>query len=718
MDPDRIRHRLPDRLHRLADLASNLWWSWEPKTRKVFRQLDYPLWQATAHNPIAMLHRIETERLEMAASDPDYLALYDDAVAAFDRALDDDLWFPTRYADLADRPIAYFSAEFGIHTSLPIYSGGLGVLAGDHCKEASDLGLPIVGTGFLYNEGYFRQRVPASGWQESVYERFRHDRSPIQLVCDDRGAPLTIDVPVGERAVAIRIWHVQLGRTPLYLMDTDVDGNAPWDRRLTARLYGGDQETRIQQEVILGLGGVRLLHALGVAPSIWHLNEGHSAFLGFERLHELMRAGRSFEAACEQVRASTVFTTHTPVPAGHDVFPFDLVEKYFRRLWQEVGADSSAMLALGSADEHDGPMFNMTALALRLSGRRNAVSEIHGHVSRRMWQSVWPDRPVDDVPIGHVTNGVHTPTWISREMDTFFQRHLDPNWLDRYDDPDLWAGIADVPDDALWEVHLQLKRKMLRRLRERTRQRWLRRDLSLDQILTAGSFLDPEALTIGFARRFATYKRADLLFRDLERLKALLNDPHRPVQVIFAGKAHPADDAGKHLIQAISRHAQDPSFGGRIAFVEDYDMHLAHVLVHGVDVWLNTPRRPNEASGTSGQKAALNGVPNFSVLDGWWAEGYNGANGWAIGGHEDFPNEDEQDAHDAEALYHILEHEVIPAFYERDDRGVPPRWAALMKEIIGTAAPRFNTRRMLKDYIEQYYVPTARTPVHADSHAE
>ncbi len=714
MDPVYIRDRLPDRLHRLAELASNLWWSWHPKIRKAFRTLDYPLWQATAHNPVAMLYQIDPERLEWAAADPDYRALYDEAVAEFDQAMDDGLWFPNAHPELAERPVAYFSAEFGIHTALPIYSGGLGVLAGDHCKEASDLGLPLVGTGFLYNEGYFRQRVPASGWQEAIYERFNHDQSPIQLVHDADDAPLTIEVPVGERDVQVRVWHAQLGRTPLYLLDADVEGNAPWDRRLTARLYGGDQETRIQQEIILGLGGVRLLKALGVEPSAWHLNEGHSAFLAFERLRELMSAGRSFDEARERIRASTVFTTHTPVPAGHDVFPFDLVEKYFRRQWRDLDVDPSALLELGSAEEHGGPMFNMTAFALRLAGGRNAVSEIHGRVSRQMWQSVWPDRAAEEVPIGHVTNGVHTPTWVAREMDALFQRHLDPNWLGRYDDPDLWAGVDAVPDAELWDVHMHLKRKMLRRLRERTRRRWQHRDLSLDQILTAGSFLDPEALTIGFARRFATYKRADLLFRDIERIKRLMNDPHRPVQFIFAGKAHPADDAGKHLIQMITQHAQDPSFGGRIAFVEDYDMHLAHVLVQGVDVWLNTPRRPNEASGTSGQKAALNGVPNFSVLDGWWAEGYDGSNGWAIGGQDDMPSHEEQDAHDAEALYHVLESDVIPSFYERDDRGVPERWVAMMKAIIRSSAPRFSTRRMLKDYAEHYYVPAMTTPIEAE----
>jgi len=712
MDPAPIRERLPDRLHRLADLAGNLWWSWQPTMRRAFRTLDYPLWQATAHNPVDMLHQIAPERLEAAAADPDYLALYDEAIAAYDRARDESLWFPEQYLNLADddRPVAYFSAEFGIHTALPIYSGGLGVLAGDHCKEASDLGLPLVGTGFLYNEGYFRQRVPSSGWQEAIHRRFDDDRSPIQLVHDDNGEPLTIHVPLGERDVEICVWHVALGRTPLYLMDANVEGNAPWDRRLTAQLYGGDQETRIQQEVILGLGGVRLLRVLGMEPAVWHLNEGHSAFLGFERLHELLRKGHSLEEACDQVRASTVFTTHTPVPAGHDVFPFDLVEKYFRRQWQELEVDPSAMLELGSADEADGgPMFNMTALALRLSGARNAVSEIHGHVSRNMWQSIWPDRSAEDVPIGHVTNGIHTPTWVAREMDDLFQRHLDTDWIARYDDPELWRGIDNVPDKDLWDAHCHLKRKTLRRLRERTRRRWLHRDLSLDQILTAGSFLDPDALTVGFARRFATYKRADLLFRDIERIKRLLNDPYRPVQVIFAGKAHPADDAGKHLIQMITQHAQDPSFGGRIAFVEDYDMHLAHVLVQGVDVWINTPRRPNEASGTSGQKAALNGVPNFSVLDGWWAEGFNGANGWAIGGHDDAASPEEQDAQDAEALYHVLENDLIPAFYERDERDVPERWTAMMKASIRSVAPQFNTRRMLKDYVRQYYVPAAQT---------
>jgi starch phosphorylase len=617
------------------------------------------------------------------------------------------LWFPDQYPDLTARPIAYFSAEFGLHQSLPNYAGGLGVLAGDHCKEASDIGLPFVAVGFLYEMGYFRQRLTANGWQEAIYPRFNTEEVAIREALGDDGQCLFVPVEVGDRTVQLQVWHVQAGRTRLYLMDADHDRNAPWDRELTARLYGGDQEMRIQQEIVLGIGGVRVLRALGIDPSVFHLNEGHSAFLVLERTRELVEAGQSFDEACQTVQQTSVFTTHTPVPAGHDVFPFHLVEKYFHTYWPRLGLDREQFLDLGCCeDERQG--FNMTMLALRMCGQGNGVSRLHGEVSRRMWQLAWPDRPVEQVPISHVTNGIHVPAWVGEAMNKIYRKYVGPDWIERHDDRVLWERILDVPDEELWAAHLHLKRKLMTLIRERARQRRIEGLMNPEQVLCAGTFLDPDALVIGFARRFATYKRATLILHDLERLKRLLHDRYRPVQFIFCGKAHPADEGGKRLIQEIYNTAKDPAMGGRIAFIEDYDMQVARYLVQGVDIWLNNPRRPYEASGTSGQKAAANGIPNLSVLDGWWAEGYNGANGWAIdsGQHTDDPAA--QDAADADALYRVLENEVVPLFYKRDADDVPRGWVRVMKEAIRTAVPVFCTRRMVKQYTERFYVPAAR----------
>ncbi len=703
-----IGDKLPSRIARLEELAYNFWWSWHREARDLFKMLDYTLWRTTSHNPVQILLEVSPERLKEAASDPLFLRHYDAVLMALDADVKDGhLWFPDKYPELTDRPVAYFSAEFGLHRSLPIYSGGLGVLAGDHCKEASDIGLPFVAVGFLYEMGYFEQHITPDGWQEATYPHFEPQEVAIrQALCDD-GSCLFVPVDLNDQTVHLKLWHVKVGRAHLYLMDADNERNAPWERELTRRLYGGDQEMRIQQEIVLGIGGMRVIRALGIKPLAYHLNEGHSAFLVLERARELVENGKSFEEAREQVQATTLFTTHTPVPAGHDVFHFHLVDKYFHTHWPRLGLSREQFLGLG---HHEGGRqgFNMTALAMRMCGQRNGVSKLHGEVSRRMWTSLWPDRDEDEVPIDSVTNGIHVPSWIGGAMYRLYRKHLGPDWIKKHDIPALWERILDVPDEELWDAHVHLKDKLMTFMRERSRRRRMEGGLTPEQVLCSGTFLDPDALTIGFARRFPTYKRATLLFHDLERLKRLLHDRYRPVQFIFSGKAHPADDAGKRLLQQVYNTAKDPSTGGRIAFIEDYDMQVARYLVQGVDVWLNTPRRPYEASGTSGQKVALNGIPNLSVLDGWWAEGYNGANGWAIATGERHDDSAAQDAADAEALYRLLEDEVAPLFYERDADDIPRDWVRLTKETIRTAVPTFCTRRMVKEYTEKFYVPAAR----------
>ena len=707
--PDHIQAKIPQSVNRLGELAYNLWWCWHNDARVLFKMLDRTLWKQTTHRSVKMLCEMSAEQISQATKDPLFRRAYDGVMLSFDQDTKkgDQLWFPTRYPELMKRPIAYFSAEFGLHQSLPIYSGGLGILSGDHSKEASDLGLPFVGIGFMYPLGYFRQRIPSHGWQEAVYEPLNTNEVPIRPVFDENGERLRIQVQLDKQIVHVQLWHVRVGCVDLYLMDTDVEQNAAWDRELSHRLYGGDQEMRIRQEIILGIGGVRVLRTLGIQPAVWHMNEGHSAFMILERIRELVANDVSFDEAATAVRSTSVFTTHTPVPAGHDAFSFHLMDKYFWHYWDSLGLNREAFLALGEHQQEWGSAFNMTVLALQHADWCNAVSELHGKVSRRMWQPVWPDLPVEEVPIVSITNGVHLPTWISGSLSRLLERHLGKDWIEHHDDATLLTRVTDIPDTALWEVRLHLKRKLMGFIRERARRRRINRGMDAEQVLTAGTFLDPEALTIGFARRFATYKRATLIFRDMERLKALLHDRYRPMQIIFAGKAHPADDPGKHLIQSIYTLAKDPDFGHRIAFVEDYDIHVAHYLVQGVDVWLNTPRRPYEASGTSGIKAALNGAPNLSVLDGWWAEGYNGFNGWAIE-HVDDSSLNAQDQVSAESLYRLLEEEVVPLYYQRDRDNVPRAWMLIVKEAIRTAASVFCMRRMVKEYTEKLYVPAAR----------
>jgi glycogen phosphorylase len=699
--------KIPEPLGRLPELAYNVWWSWVPEARELFKRLDLTLWRSTQHNPVEMLRAISPERLDVVAHDASFIRHYNKVMMIFNRELENGhLWFSTTFPELQRQQIAYFSAEFGLHNSLPIYSGGLGILSGDHAKEASDLAIPLVGVGFMYPQGYFRQRIPSHGWQEAIYQQLDMNDAPIRPAADAGGNDVKISVRLGDRDVYARIWHVNVGRVDLYLMDTDVDENDPWNRELSARLYSGDSEVRIRQEIMLGIGGVRTLRAMNVAPAIWHMNEGHSAFLVLELIRERVAAGLSFAEAREQVREQTVFTTHTPVPAGHDAFAFHLIEQYFGDYWPQLGISRDEFLSLGRHHEVWGPAFNMTVLALRSAGRVNGVSQLHGEVSREMWQSVWPDRPVEEVPIMAITNGVHIPTWLPTEARLLYNKYLGANWVEEQDDPALWERLAEIPDAELWDIHLQLKHKLIAFLRERVRNRWIRGGDDPTGVLTSGTLLDPGTLTIGFARRFATYKRANLIFTDIERLRAILLHSHRPVQLIFAGKAHPADDPGKMLIQQIYTHAKHHELGGRVAFVEDYDMHMARYLVQGVDVWLNNPRRPREASGTSGMKAAINGVPNLSVLDGWWVEGYNGGNGWAIGDDTVRDNEDEQDRADANSLYEQLEREIVPLFYDRDRDSIPRGWVQVMREAIRSSAPYFGTRRMLKEYATRLYVPT------------
>ncbi len=700
---------IPDRLGRLPELAKDLWWTWNPQAREVFRRLDYALWRQTAHNPVLMLRNGSPDLLEQAARDDRFLVLYDTAVDALDSArAARDTWWQQRFKDTPG-PIAYFSAEFALHQSLPIYAGGLGVLAGDVCKESSDLGVPLIGVGFMYPQGYFHQSVSPEGWQQESYERLNWENAPIEPAITADGSPCIVPVPLGSRSVLVRVWRARLGRVKLYLLDTDLEENAPWDRELSARLYGGDRETRVQQEIILGVGGVRALKALGSDPIVWHLNEGHAAFVVLQRIRDMLEHGTSFDQALDEVRRTTVFTTHTPVPAGHDAFPFNLVETHLANCWGSLGQYRDRFMALGAYDNGSGIQFNMTALALRTSDAVNAVSQLHGVVTREMWGPIWPSTPEDQRPVRAITNGVHMPTWLSNEMASLFDEYLPTDWRDRHDDAELWTLVNEIPDEALWQARNALRNYLFAFVRERARQRWRDEQVSVARVVAAGTLLDPNALTIGFARRFTGYKRPELIFHDPERLQAILNASRRPVQIVFAGKAHPADDTGKHHLQQVYRKAIDPSFGGRIAFVDDYDLHVAHFLVQGCDVWMNNPRKPLEASGTSGMKASINGVPHFSIGDGWWAEGYGRDNGWLID-TADAGSLEAQDAADAARMYEILEREIVPTFYDRDN-GIPRRWLQLVRNAIITVAPRFSARRMVKEYVDTMYAPALQQRV-------
>ena len=702
---------LPDRIHRLHELALDLSWSWDDKARQLFRQLDYNLWRATSHNPVQMLQRIKPEQLAAAVNEAEFIKAYDEAIFSLDEARGvAHPWWRDNVALLNGGSVAYFSAEFALHQSLPIYAGGLGVLAGDHCKEAADLGLPFVGVGFMYPQGYFRQRMTNDGWQEERYERIRWTDAPIEAAITPDGRPCITAVPLGDRTVLAAVWRVRLGAVRLFLLDTDLAENAPWDRELSARLYSGNHETRIQQEIVLGIGGVRALRAMGIMPTVFHLNEGHAAFVALQRIKEMLEQGRSFDDALEEVRRSTVFTTHTPVPAGHDAFPFHLVEKYLAGTWGDISQHRQHFLALGEYDNGNGSQFNMTALALRTSQFVNGVSALHGEVTRSMWRPMWPDTPADQIPVRSITNGVHVATWMAGPVFALLDKHFGPGWLDYVDDQQLWERLNDVPDAEVWQMRQLLRHDLFSFIRERVRSRFATEHVGHSRIVSGGAMLDPEALTLGYARRFTAYKRPELIFHDPDRLARIITALDRPVQIVFAGKAHPADEPAKHHLQRVFKHALDPKFGGRLAFIDDYDMHVAHYLVQGCDVWLNNPRKPLEASGTSGMKAALNGVPHLSIGDGWWAEGFNGRNGWLIEGHANPDDHAATDAADANAIYELLENEVVPTFYDRDrgGRGIPRRWIAIVREAMRSNVPRFSTRRMVKQYVSEMYGPASQ----------
>jgi starch phosphorylase len=699
---DKFPH-LPARLAGLGELASNLWWSWHPEARNLFKMLDLLAWIETGHNPVKLLEVLSAQTLTAAAGDLRYLRHYDPVLARFRQDLENRVcWFTANITDTECAPIAYFSLEYGLHHSLPFYAGGLGFLAGDHLKEASDLGTPLVAVGFMYPDGYLRQMINADGWQEGSGDVLDRDAAPIARVLNDKGDQLVVKVPVCDPPIYVSVWKGMVGRIPLYLMDTDIPVNDPAHRRISDHLYINEVEERLLQEIVLGLGGTEVLNALDIKHSVLHMNEGHPAFALLERIRERMEEGKmTYEDAIREVRATSVFTTHTPVPAGHDVFSFDLMDRYFGKYYPHLGLSRDDFFNLGRNPAEPDAGFNMTAFALKMSDYHNGVSVKHGEVSRKMWQPLWPDKPVDQVPIISITNGVHVPTWISPEMKSLFDRYLGTNWLEDHDNPAVWEMLDDIPAKEFWDVHRQQKTSLINRIRERVRLRWGNDHVNCTNVVAGGVMLDPSVLTLGFARRFATYKRADLVFHDLERLKAILHKPWQQVQIIFAGKAHPADDPGKLILQRIFNLARDPQLKGRIAFVEDYGELLAQYLVHGVDVWLNNPLPPLEACGTSGMKASLNGLPQLSILDGWWIEGFNGDNGWAFGSDRG----NNRDAEDAAAIYDILEHKVVPLFYKADADGIPQDWVQLMKNAIKSTAARFSARRMVKEYAQKCYQP-------------
>ncbi|MHA2174255.1 MAG: alpha-glucan family phosphorylase [Candidatus Hodarchaeales archaeon] len=697
--------RLPTRIQQLQDLAENLIWVWKPKARELFKILDHPAWISTGHNPVHMLQIIPQERLDRAAEDPSFLKKFDSVIYEYQKKLEEeDTWFSLNYHQSKEE-IAYISTEYGLHQSLPIYSGGLGILSGDHTKESSDLGLPFVGLGFVYPLGYFNQTIPREGWQQANYSTIEFEKTPIRPITENGDKQLIIELEF-PTSLFLRVWQLKVGRTPLYLMDTDIDQNKPWDRGLSARLYGGDHEMRIRQEIVLGFGALKILSHLGHNPSVFHLNEGHCSFAALELLRrEILENGRDFEQAKENVRQKIIFTTHTPVPAGHDQFSFDLVAKYFQKYWETLGISQEEFLSLGAFDwgRGAGPKFNMTKLGIELSRYQNAVSKLNAQTSRKMWTNLYSTSEFQTRPqLQYVTNGVHIATWISGPFQSLFKKYLGKNWLRVHDEPQIWERMDDIPVEELWNARCINKQRMFSFLREKSRSKRIRGGRDARLTLAGGALLDPETLTLGFARRFTTYKRADLVFRNVDRIKKNLLDPYTPIQIIFAGKAHPQDDLGKKVLQNVFEKVVDSKYGSRIAFVEDYDMQIGRYMVQGCDVWLNTPRKPMEASGTSGMKAAINGVVNLSILDGWWPEAYDGSNGYVIGA-QDFSSEKEQDQHDSESLYTVLENEIRPLFYRRNKANIPEGWCEVVKNSIKTVAPQFSARRMLKEYVTKAY---------------
>jgi starch phosphorylase len=698
---------LPAPLQPLLELARNLWWVWQPDAVELFRRLDRKLWEDVYHNPLKLLGVIAQSKLVAAADDDGFLAHMNRVHEAFKEYLAEKGWYYEKHADKSKLLVAYFSAEFGLHESLPIYSGGLGILAGDHLKSASELNVPLVGVGLLYRNGYFQQYLTADGWQQEAYPELDFYNLAIEPIKNPDGSTLYVRVDMPDNPVFCKVWRASVGRISLYLLDTNSQQNSPADREITSKLYGGGTETRIKQEIVLGIGGVRALAALNVAPTTFHMNEGHSAFLALERIRRRLEGnGLSFDEVRQEVMATNCFTTHTPVPAGIDTFSPDLVLKYFKSYIPSLRLDDEGFLALGREDVSNKKQgFSMALLAIRLADHINGVSKLHGEVSRKMWHNVWPGVPADEVPIQHITNGIHTRTWLSQDISYILDRYLSSEWMTNPSDNSVWEGIAQIPDEELWRAHERSRARMVSWARQTLREQLIHRGAAYDDVALADQVLDPEALTIGFARRFATYKRGTLLFRDMDRLRKLIEDSKHPIQFVFAGKAHPADHEGKDLIKQIVNFARDGAVRRRIVFIENYDMNVARHLVQGVDVWLNTPRRPYEASGTSGMKAAANGVLNCSVLDGWWVEGYQADLGWAIGRGESYSDPNYQDQVESQALYDLLEKEILPVFYHRGVDNTPREWIARMKNCMRRLAPVFNTNRMVSNYTEMFYIP-------------
>jgi starch phosphorylase len=700
---------LPPRLQPLRDIAFNLWWTWNPEAHELFRRIDRQLWEEVEHNPVKLLGSVTQERLNQLLETESFLAHMDKISDRLNHYMKDTTWYRKNHAGQKEMRIAYFSTEFGIHECLPIYSGGLGVLAGDHIKSASDLGLPLVGVGLLYRHGYLRQYLNRDGWQQETYPINDFENLPLQK--DETGHPTQLELTVGSKKILVLVWKLQVGRVPVYLLDCNIPGQPTENREITSQLYGGDKDMRIRQEIVLGIGGLQVLHHLGITPSVIHMNEGHSAFLALERIRLLMNKekGISFKEAREVVAASNTFTTHTPVPAGNDTFSTRLMEKHFTDYVASLGISWQTFMDLGTVtprNHHED--FCMTILALKLSSHANGVSRLHGRVSRKMWQPVWPSVPEEEIPIKAITNGVHTRSWLSDEFKVLFDRYLGPRWIEKPVDREIWNRVNMIPNSEIWRAHERLRVRLVAFSRQKLKQQLVKRGAPFSEAAMAEEVLDPEALTIGFSRRFAAYKRASLIFHDLDRLAGILNDKNRPVQLIFAGKAHPQDSHGKELIKQIIHTAEKEPFRNKVVFLEDYDINIARYLVQGVDLWLNTPRRPLEASGTSGMKVTANGGLNVSVLDGWWDEAYQVGIGWAIGRGEEYEDQLYQDEVESQTLYDLLEKEIVPLYYHRGQDGLPRGWIELMKKSMMAIIPYFNTNRMVKAYFETFYLPCHR----------
>ena len=699
--------QLPQRINKLSEIANNLWWSWNTEYLRLFEVMDPDLWEVSEKNPVKFLKMISQEKVEQSINDQEFLKKYDQVVVNYESYMNSKCtWFTKNYPNNQNDVIAYFSAEYGLDEIVPIYSGGLGILSGDHLKSASDLGLPFVAVGLLYKNGYFNQRINSRGEQCSEYHNIDLYNLPILPVKDNVGDDVIIDIPLCGKTLYLKLWQINVGRIKLYLLDSDIEQNPEDFRGITLRLYGGDKEMRIRQEIVLGMAGVKALKTLNYNPAVYHMNEGHSSFLTLELINNIMQERQiSFEMAKEIATVKTVFTTHTPVPAGNDIFDIDLVEKYFDGYWDKLGITKEEFLKLGMAGNELEHGFNMGVLALKIAGKKNGVSKLHGEVSRELFAEVWPNIAEDESPITHVTNGIHTCTWLAPNLKELFNEYLPPYWQDNIQVDSTWEKIDNIPDEKLWAAHVERKEKLIRLIKENVTKRYVNSGIGYDQISEVVNKLNPNALTIGFARRFATYKRATLLFKDIARLTQILNDEKRPVQIIFAGKAHPADKGGQDLIKYIHEISLMPQFKGKIFVLENYNIGISRYLISGVDVWLNNPRRPMEASGTSGEKASVNGVVNFSVLDGWWCEGYTGTNGWTIGTNAQYDSYEEQDKADSNSLYHTLENKIIPAYYNQDKAGISKEWLTYMKNSIKTTGGKYSTARMVSDYVNELYMP-------------